>query len=243
MDKRVLIVGAVVAFLALGYWLFSDASKPLPGESFSDLEREHVADIYGVEYNSNPPTSGKHFPVWVKKGVYDRVISDGYLIHSLEHGYVVISYNCDYQKRTSDFSIFNSQFSIGARAHEENLKEGTKSGEATNSGTPLMHLTTPLGGASWYTPENPPAPEVSLPDSFKTVQCKNLVEQLNKLTREADRVVVVPRPKLDSNVALTAWTKMLKLNFNGDSLSEDQVKQAKEFIKYWQNKGPEKTME
>ena len=73
-------------------------TKPLPGEIVADMGRDHVTDIAGITYSSNPPTSGPHFPVWAKKGVYDRLMSDGYLIHSLEHGYVVISYDCSNEK-------------------------------------------------------------------------------------------------------------------------------------------------
>lgn len=241
-DKRALIVGGIAIFLGLAYWLWTDASKPLPGESFSDLGREHITDIAEFKYNSNPPTSGSHFPVWAKKGVYDRAISDGYLIHSLEHGYIVISYNCDYQnKKVSNESKVPRVSRV--LAHEEDLTESTKSGEATDSGTPLVHMVVPAGGASWYTPENPPAPEVSLLDSFRTVSCKNLVDQLYTLTKAADRVIVVPRPSLDSNVALSSWTRLMKFNLSGDTLSQDQFKQAEEFIKAFHNKGPEKTME
>ena len=84
----------VAIFVYLGFSLYKSATKTLPGQEVPDIGAEHSNDISGVSYNSNPPTSGKHFPIWAKKGIYDRVISDGYLIHSLEHGYIVISYNC-----------------------------------------------------------------------------------------------------------------------------------------------------
>ena len=80
--------------LGVSYWLFKVFTRPLPGEAVPDMGRDHVTDIAGVNYNSNPPTSGPHFPVWAKRGVYDRFISDGYLIHSLEHGYIILSYDC-----------------------------------------------------------------------------------------------------------------------------------------------------
>ena len=48
-------------------------------------------------YNSDPPTSGEHYPVWADAGFYgeqDR-IADEYLVHNLEHGYVILWYDCE----------------------------------------------------------------------------------------------------------------------------------------------------
>ena len=78
MDKKWIIIGvSVLLFVAFLAWLFIQSSKPLPGEKIADLGAEHVVDISQVTYNSNPPTSGNHFPVWAKRGVYGRVLSDG----------------------------------------------------------------------------------------------------------------------------------------------------------------------
>jgi hypothetical protein len=63
---------------------------------------DHVED--GTDpgpYNSNPPTSGTHFPSTFEAGFYDEedMVSmppypEGYLVHNLEHGYVIFWYNC-----------------------------------------------------------------------------------------------------------------------------------------------------
>jgi len=48
-------------------------------------------------YNSNPPTSGIHYPEDLKAGFYPENIyeyPEGYLVHNLEHGYVIFWYNC-----------------------------------------------------------------------------------------------------------------------------------------------------
>lgn len=44
-------------------------------------------------YKSNPPTSGKHNPTWYPAGVYDNNADITQLIHSLEHGYVIMFHN------------------------------------------------------------------------------------------------------------------------------------------------------
>jgi hypothetical protein len=45
-------------------------------------------------YNSDPPTSGPHYDQTVEAGVYLEQIPDEYLVHNLEHGYVIIWYDC-----------------------------------------------------------------------------------------------------------------------------------------------------
>ena len=44
-------------------------------------------------YKSVPPTSGTHNPQWYPAGVYDKNADITQLIHSLEHGYVILFYN------------------------------------------------------------------------------------------------------------------------------------------------------
>lgn len=226
-----LIAGIVVI---AGFWLWKEITKPLPGQTMADMGREHVTDISDVAYNMNPPTSGSHFPIWAKKGVYDRVISDGYLLHSLEHGYVVISYSCD--KEVSKVSKVPKVPKVSeVYAHEEPV--ATESADATSSARPLMHMQgPPAGGSSWFTPENPPEKEVELPESFNSEECKDLVSKLSEMTKVAERVIVVPRPQNDSLIALTAWGRIEKL----DKFDKGKIEG---FVKSWHNRGPEKTVE
>lgn len=223
MKKILLATLSVLVIGGLSFWAYRELTKPLPGQEVKDDGRTHVTDIYGVKYSSNPPSSGPHFAVWAKPGVYDRLISDGYFIHSMEHGYVVIWYDC-------------SKFATGgliktAFAHDEPAEESTESGQL------LMHMkATPQGDMSWFTPENPPDVEVELSESFKSVPCKNLVSQLSEFTKVAKRVIVVPRQNLDTVVALTAWGKIDKL----DSVDKERIEA---FIKAYHNRGPEQTVE
>ncbi len=54
----------------------------------------HVAACSPVTYSTNPPTSGPHYPIWAAFKTYTSPVPRGYWVHSLEHGAVVISYNC-----------------------------------------------------------------------------------------------------------------------------------------------------
>lgn len=88
----------VIGLLIVGsWWLVKELTKPMPGQAVSDQGRNHVSreEWEKFSYNSNPPTSGPHDPVWTKTGVYSEPQGDGHLVHALEHGYIIISYNCD----------------------------------------------------------------------------------------------------------------------------------------------------
>lgn len=58
-------------------------------------DAEHVANCRPISYGSNPPSSGTHYGTWAAFRVYDTPIERGFAVHSMEHGAVVISYNCD----------------------------------------------------------------------------------------------------------------------------------------------------
>lgn len=46
-----------------------------------------------VQYTTNPPTSGDHAPAAATWGTYPKAPPDERLVHNLEHGGVIISYN------------------------------------------------------------------------------------------------------------------------------------------------------
>ncbi|MDC0748982.1 DUF3105 domain-containing protein [Polyangium mundeleinium] len=55
----------------------------------------HVVMCSPVVYATNPPTSGPHYPSWAAFKWYDAPVPRGFLVHSMEHGAVVISYHCE----------------------------------------------------------------------------------------------------------------------------------------------------
>ena len=125
--KLIVIIFSVLALGGLLAWLFMESSKPLPGERIADLGRGHVPIGEAVEYNSNPPTSGKHYEDWIRSGVYSEPREDRNLVHSLEHGYVILSYNCERKISDFKFQISNAY----AHGREE---EATDGASATTSG-------------------------------------------------------------------------------------------------------------
>lgn len=55
----------------------------------------HVADGTPVSYCTNPPTTGPHYFSWADFREYDKEIDARYLVHSMEHGAVILYYRCD----------------------------------------------------------------------------------------------------------------------------------------------------
>lgn len=188
------VIIAVVLILLGGIayiWIIKSKSetvstKDLHAKDVALLGREHVEVGTKVGYNSNPPTSGSHHEVWTKSGVYDKPTDDGYLVHSLEHGYVIISYNCEME----------ASMVIGT-------KVGTKSAERDKK------------------------------------ECLAFVKELKDFVdSDSWKMILIPRPSLDMNFALTAWGKIDKFNTKDASL--ERVKAFKEAFR---SRGPEQTME
>jgi hypothetical protein len=70
-------------------------STSVLGEDILIAGAQHIQEsAQATDWNSDPPTSGQHFGWWAQSGFYDEVIPDGYLVHNMEHGYVIIYYNC-----------------------------------------------------------------------------------------------------------------------------------------------------
>jgi hypothetical protein len=54
----------------------------------------HVAVCSHVQYFTNPPSSGDHYPIWAAFKSYAAPIPSGFYVHDLEHGGIVLTYNC-----------------------------------------------------------------------------------------------------------------------------------------------------
>lgn len=62
-------------------------------ENVACTSANHVAEGRAVSYQSDPPMSGEHWPSWVAPGFFKTNQPKEKLVHSLEHGYIVIYYN------------------------------------------------------------------------------------------------------------------------------------------------------
>jgi hypothetical protein len=134
-------IGAVVlAIIGLIIW---QGVRPAAGESIQIMVSDpHIpVDSDPGQYNSNPPTSGPHYAEEARAGFFDNnnyQFPAGYLVHNLEHGYVIFWYNCDLLDETGC----------------SNLKEQIKTIMDDLGGTKLIaypwpSLDAPLVMTSW----------------------------------------------------------------------------------------------
>jgi hypothetical protein len=74
-------------------------SLPAVGQAVDEMPHTHVTPPAQITYNHTPPTSGCHYNLGygdapVQAGVYDQAVDPQYWVHNLEHGYIVVLYNC-----------------------------------------------------------------------------------------------------------------------------------------------------
>ncbi len=105
------IIGVVLASVVLivGASLLSEKkkvseenrlTKPLLGEKIEEMKSPHITlkDTHDA-YNSNPPTSGPHTGNDVAGGgIKNAPVADEIVVHSLEHGAVVLWYRDDMEQ-------------------------------------------------------------------------------------------------------------------------------------------------
>ena len=220
MSKRIIIISIlVVAFIILLAWLFVESSKPLPGEKALQDNRNHLDEGAKTDYKFNPPTSGDHYPAWITKGFYDTSRFDGDLVHSLEHGYIVISYDCE--KKLSAFSF--------------QLSEVYAQEPATTSAKDDDQGRAAMTGGSEGTAS---ASLANMPKAFSDGSCDNFKSKLKNLYNKfgQHKLIVTPRTGMDYPLVLAAWGRLEKLN----SVDEGKIKG---FIDAFRDQGPEATIE
>ncbi len=89
--------GVIVVLLLIGVvaWSIQKANQPIPGETVPIQGQQHIAvGQTHPPYNSDPPTSGWHYDQPADAGFYETSLPDEQLVHNLEHGHVIISYDC-----------------------------------------------------------------------------------------------------------------------------------------------------
>jgi hypothetical protein len=69
---------------------------PYPVQMFEDQGQQHIGVGQTFDgYNSNPPTSGPHSPLFETWGVHDVVVPKEVAVHNMEHAGVIVWYNCN----------------------------------------------------------------------------------------------------------------------------------------------------
>ena len=110
-NKLILVASIVIAVLVIGSFAAVPIFQSIGGPQAVDLgtalayvegvgvnqevmgTKDHVAEGSVVAYNSVPATSGDHYSSPERCGFYGEELPDERVVHNLEHGNIVISYN------------------------------------------------------------------------------------------------------------------------------------------------------
>ncbi len=112
-QRRLLWIGggllALIVLIAGVGFAIQQANQPLPGESVPIQGNQHIRPGQThPPYNSDPPTSGWHYDRPLPAGFYEESVPDEQLVHNLEHGHVVIAYDC---AKLTDCAVVKSRLS------------------------------------------------------------------------------------------------------------------------------------
>lgn len=91
----VYLIGSLL-LLGAGYWAYGQWETGSQGEFVPSMGNRHVGphEVGLTKYNSDPPTSGPHFPSIAHWGVHENPIPKELQVHNLEDGGVLVQHNC-----------------------------------------------------------------------------------------------------------------------------------------------------
>jgi hypothetical protein len=98
LRQRVTWGAGIVLVIALAIGAFAMLPRPTAAQGHqvpTEGNRQHVDQGADLHYRNRPPSSGDHYPTPAGYGVFSHDIAGGNLVHTLEHGGVVIYYRPD----------------------------------------------------------------------------------------------------------------------------------------------------
>jgi hypothetical protein len=108
--------------------------------------RTHVAVCSYVHYETKPPSSGNHYPIWAAYQTYTDPIPEGFWVHNLEHGTVVLTYNCP---DGCDSDIAAAQAMIDALPDDPICTEQNTGVRRRSVMTPDPNLDVKFAASAW----------------------------------------------------------------------------------------------
>ena len=104
-----------------------------------------------TSWQSNPPSSGAHFPVWAAFQEFSAPVPRGYYVHDLEHGAVVLLYNCALVEGGADggacVALQEGLRQVSASLPDDPLCSGAVRVRTVITPDPL--ITSPVAAAAW----------------------------------------------------------------------------------------------
>jgi len=112
------------------------------------IDNSHVPIGTDVQYATNPPSSGQHYPIWASFREFATPVDRRYYVHDLEHGAVVVTYRCTSRDGCPDLAdalraVIDAQPADPLCAA---LGEGVKHRYVL---TPDPQIPTPVAASAW----------------------------------------------------------------------------------------------
>ena len=137
-------VAGLVALVLVGL-MVSEIARPKPGEAVSVLpSAPHIQQGTIGRYNSNPPASGLHLGQIATQGFFNQAPADELLVHNLEHGYIIVSYDCS---KLDDAGCTQLKTQLGTLISK--IPVSSRTGKNKMIGTPREGLDAPIVLTSW----------------------------------------------------------------------------------------------
>jgi hypothetical protein len=110
---------------------------------FPTIASPHIPVCSPISYDTNPPTSGPHYPIWAAYQTYTEPVPRGFYVHDLEHGGIVIAYNCP---SGCDAELAQLASFLDARSPDPTCTPPVKFRVVV---TPDPLIPTPFAAAAW----------------------------------------------------------------------------------------------
>lgn len=156
-----------------------DASCEVVIETPELLPATHVPEGTVITYNSNPPSSGPHYPIWANFQEYAEPVERPYLVHSLEHGAILLLYKTPCAVGIADANDAAAGDGAGSEGDADTDAEASSDGGASGACAPIVEALRKVRDSLPTDPLCDPSIRV--------------------------RVILAPDPELDVPVAAAAW--------------------------------------
>ena len=129
-------------------------APPLPGETactvveVTDIHvasATHVPACTAIEYPTNPPSGGNHWPSWAAYKKYDVPVRREMYVHDLEHGGIVLAYHC----KNGCPEVVAALSSVRDGMPADPACAGPPGPSVRMVVTPDHRLATPIAAAAW----------------------------------------------------------------------------------------------
>lgn len=114
----------------------------IPGET-----GVHMPAGTTIEWSSNPPATGPHFPSWAGWDRHYAVLERGYWMHNAEHGGVILLYNCP----TGCPEVVDALLDVARDAASDDTCSAPVTKRIIVAADPLLPEGTQVAAVAWNT--------------------------------------------------------------------------------------------